>query len=267
LKLSIITINLNNIHGLKETIASVLKQSFKHFEFIVIDGNSTDGSAELIAQQTKDFSYCISENDTGVYHAQNKGIVKANGTFLLFLNSGDVLADPDILSRIFSLPLEEDIIYGDVFYKDAQGSQLKKYDAALTFSHMFQDGLPHQGSFIKKSLFDKIGIYDQSLKLSADWKFFIQALFIHGATSKYVDEAIAVYDASGMSSDPKNTKQMFDERRAVLQEFFPRFIKDYDELFMLRSKYKLIKNSRYIKTALVIKKCLPIQLIKRLVKK
>ncbi len=111
-KLSIITVNLNNSAGLRKTIESIVKQTFKDFEYIIIDGGSTDGSAEVIKEFADKITYWVSEPDKGIYNAMNKGILHAKGEYLLFLNSGDWLADDDLLSKVFCEPRTADIIYG-----------------------------------------------------------------------------------------------------------------------------------------------------------
>ena len=114
IKLSIITINLNNVNGLKRTIDSVVEQTNKNFEFIVIDGKSTDGSVELIKENEKEFSYFVSENDLGIYNAMNKGILNSNGEYLLFLNSGDWLNNNNVVENLLPLLKTFDVISGDI---------------------------------------------------------------------------------------------------------------------------------------------------------
>ena len=111
--LSIITINLNNREGLRKTIESVVNQTFQDFEFIVIDGASTDGSVEVIQDYPR-INYWISEPDTGIYNAMNKGIAKATGEYCLFLNSGDTLFQINTLTGILQSNPKGDIIFGNV---------------------------------------------------------------------------------------------------------------------------------------------------------
>ena len=119
--LSIITINFNNVAGLKRTVDSVLHQTADDFEYIIIDGASTDGSREFIESCSSKLAYWVSEKDNGVYHAMNKGIGHARGDYLLFLNSGDYLNDAEVLARVFNRPLQEDIIYGDIIWGHRRG--------------------------------------------------------------------------------------------------------------------------------------------------
>ena len=118
-KLSIITVNLNNLEGLKRTYESVVCQTFTDYEWIVIDGGSTDGSREFIEQHQDKFAYWCSEPDKGIYNAMNKGIMRAKGEYLNFMNSGDCFASNDTLIRVLVDERNEDIIYG---YIDIGGS-------------------------------------------------------------------------------------------------------------------------------------------------
>lgn len=150
IKLSIITINYNNVSGLRKTIESVKSQTFQDYEWIVIDGGSTDGSKELIEENKQYFSYWVSEPDKGIYDAMNKGTVLAQGEYCQFLNSGDYLIAPDTLAKIFSKPLQADVIYGDVwFIKDNKVIEKRTYPDQMTLSFLFRSPLGHQATFVK----------------------------------------------------------------------------------------------------------------------
>mgnify|MGYP001565636508 FL=1 len=128
---SIITINYNNASGLKKTIDSVIKQTFKDFEFIIIDGGSTDGSKQVIESNSKSISSWLSEKDNGIYDAMNKGIVKATGNYYLFLNSGDILSEGNILTKVASkLSGGKSFYYGNLLLK--KGSVNEKHLAPKT---------------------------------------------------------------------------------------------------------------------------------------
>ena len=115
-KLSIITINYNNADGLQKTIKSVISQTFKNFEYIIIDGHSSDKSIDVIKENENYFAYWCSEKDRGIYDAQNKGIQKAKGDYLLFLNSGDCLENEKVLEKVFALTPKEDLLYGELIF-------------------------------------------------------------------------------------------------------------------------------------------------------
>ena len=157
IKLSIITINYNNLSGLKKTIESVKSQTFQDYEWIVIDGGSTDGSKELIEENKEYFSYWVSEPDKGIYDAMNKGTILAQGEYCQFLNSGDYLIAPDTLAKIFNRPLQADVNYGDVwFIKDNKVIEKRTYPDKITLSFLFKSPLGHQATFVKTEAAKKI---------------------------------------------------------------------------------------------------------------
>jgi glycosyltransferase involved in cell wall biosynthesis len=168
---------------------SVLNQTFQDFEYIVIDGGSTDGSVNLIRKSKDSLAYWISEKDTGIYNAMNKGIKQARGEYLLFLNSGDYLYKEDVLDRIIEKQLKSDIIYGDMILdlEDIDSRKMIKIKEKKISQYFFmKNSLPHPCSFIKKSLFDKIGLYNESLKIVADYEFFLKAILKAGATFTHI---------------------------------------------------------------------------------
>ena len=218
MRLSIITINYNNRDGLQKTIDSIVPQSFKDFEWIVIDGGSTDGSRELLELYADHFAYWVSEPDKGVYNAMNKGIVRVKGEYVNFMNSGDGFASPTVLEEIFSTSHTADVLYGYMMRGSVGGevNNLSMMKPNLTWIDFYRDGLPHQATFIKRSLFDKFGLYDENLKAVSDWKFFVNAFVYHKATSEFVPKKVAVY-AEGGISDVVGV----EERKRVEKELFP----------------------------------------------
>lgn len=218
-KLSIITINYNNCAGLKKTIDSIVPQSFKDFEWIVIDGGSIDGSRELMEQYANRFSYWVSEPDKGVYNAMNKGIKVAKGEYINFMNSGDSFASPTILEEVFSTAHTADVLYGYMTRGalDGEVNNQSMMKENLTWIDFYRDGLPHQATFIKRSLFDQLGLYDESLKAVSDWKFFVDAFVYHKATSEFIPKKIAIYAEGGISDVMGG-----EERKRVAKELFPR---------------------------------------------
>jgi glycosyltransferase involved in cell wall biosynthesis len=238
MKLSIITINFNNATELIKTINSVIIQTWKEFEFIIIDGGSTDGSVEIIKQNQDQLTYWVSEPDHGIFHAMNKGIAKANGEYLLMLNSGDFLCDKDVLSQIFSSIInEEDILAGDV-YRAVSGQVFDKsyFPNTLTFSFLRSGTLSHQAAFIKRKLHDVVGLYDEDLKFASDWKFFILAICKYNATYRHLHLFTTTCDANGLTCDPGNFIAMKQENNQVLKQYFPAFLDDYKRFDSLQNK-------------------------------
>ncbi len=242
-KLSIITINFNDAEGLQKTVESVFSQAFKDYEYIIIDGGSTDGSVEVIKKYDTQINYWVSEPDHGVYHAMNKGIIKATGDYLLFLNSGDLLPSSHTLEKVFEQANGEDLLYGDF---QMNGKRYKS-PYPLQFSDFWHRSICHQSVFFSKRLFDEHGLYDESLKITADWLFLIFIIFKGNATYKYIEETISEVDSGGISSSTDIYKNItIPERNAAYRYYFPGFYKDYKEL----SRLRLLTSSRIVKIAI-----------------
>jgi glycosyltransferase involved in cell wall biosynthesis len=245
-KISIITINYNNLEGLKRTVESVVNQTWQEFEYIVIDGGSTDGSAEYIESKSEHIDFWVSGPDKGIYNAMNKGIVQATGEYLLFLNSGDHLYSPATLKENQSSLGVYDLIYFNIEFEGSISSKIINYPQRLTFSDFYLGTLCHQSTFIKKNLFNELGLYDETLRFVSDWKFFILALFKHNCSYLKVDAILATYYLDGISSDLINQKMLFDERQYVLNSDFKGYVEDINQLFELRTTVSNLRKSRKI---------------------
>ena len=218
MKLSIITVNLNNRDGLQKTIDSVVTQTFKDYEWIVIDGGSTDGSKELIEQYADHFAYWVSEPDKGIYNAMNKGIKMAGGEFLLFLNSGDYLRETNTLDKVFSAFPDGDIIYGNLtLIERGNAKEDRQYPDMLSFYDLYQRSLPHPSTFIKTSLL-KNNPYDEQFRIAADWKFFLKMAF-ESRDFRHIEIFVSCFDLQGVSST--NTQLLQEEREIIAQEVIP----------------------------------------------
>jgi len=222
--LSVITINFNNALGLEKTITSVISQTFKDFEYIVIDGKSTDGSKDILEKYTNHITYWISEKDTGVYHAMNKGIEKATGTYLLFLNSGDYLYNSSVLKSVFEKKYTADILYGDMMIVDKTNIQKHmKMPRYVGARRLFFDTVWHPVSFIKRELFLKYGKYDESYKIVSDYEFFVRVIVGENSSRKKIPFIISIFDTSGMSSDKSNVPLILEERGKIQKKYFHPF--------------------------------------------
>ena len=207
MKLSIVTINRNNAEGLRKTIDSVVSQSFNDFEYIVIDGASTDSSVEVIKEYQDRITYWVSEPDSGVYQAMNKGIRKACGEYILMLNSGDFLVDKCVIEKVMPHMHDEDIIQGNVIYhKNGFMMRNRGYGKSdISFIDVMDGLFLHQAMFCKKSVYCQYGCFDESYKKGSDTYFFVTALGLGNATFRYIDLDISDFDMNGISSmqDPK----------------------------------------------------------------
>ena len=236
-KLSIITINYNNDIGLKRTIKSVLSQIYADFEYIIIDGVSTDDSVALIREFADKITYWISEPDAGIYNAMNKGILKATGDYCLFLNSGDCLANDRVLEEVVLNGLDTDIISGNAIYEASEFHEGKYVFSPerIKASDIIINFLPHQSSFIRRNLFNEIHPYDESFRVVSDWAFFIEALLVYSKSYKHINLFVSVCDTGGISSNPENCQMMKDEFHLALKKILPAYYDDYAELRNFRS--------------------------------
>ena len=235
--LTIITINRNNAAGLEKTMKSVLSQTCADFEYVVVDGASTDGSVEVLRRFADHFGdrlKWVSEPDKGIYNAMNKGIRMATGEYIQILNSGDCLAAESVVPAMYAA-LDKNaypsILYGNLLKDMPDGKVVKDASFAgeeITFLGLFLGTLNHSSAYIRKSLFDRYGQYDESLKIVSDWKWYLQAIVFGGEKPVYADIDVTLFDMVGISETNKALGQT--ERERVLQEMVnPAFLADYQE--------------------------------------
>lgn len=225
MKLSIITINFNEHKGLDKTIQSVINQTYKDFEYIVIDGASTDGSVGVIKKYADRLTHWVSEPDTGIYNAMNKGTRLAQGEYCLYLNSGDFFADNDVLEKAFSHNFTEDIVSCNLELFDERNVYLQKPPRHISLFTFTNGSLPHPSTFIKRTLLEELGGYNESYRIVSDWCFFLDALIIRNCSYQTVDIVLSKFNCFGVSS--LSGKKSSDEMKKYLNLKFPTIIKDY----------------------------------------
>lgn len=265
--LSIITINRNNAKGLKRTIDSIALQTCRDFEHIIIDGASLDGSVEVINEYAastagENLSYWISEPDSGIYNAMNKGIRKAKGNYCLFLNSGDSLYSNDIIQKIFPyLKQNSPFICGKLKFDTGE---LIEIEENLSLTSFYRSLIPHQSIFIRRELFDAYGLYNESLKIISDHVFFYITMVKNHVQYLRINEIISLYDTNGISST---------EQKASIIEYESYFKKELpaDIFQLVKDNYYLKSQLRAIKSSLSYRICFalltPIKYIEQLRKK
>ncbi|WP_051269886.1 glycosyltransferase family 2 protein [Flavobacterium suncheonense] len=218
--LSVITINYNDAKGLKKTMDSVVRQTWKGFEYLVIDGGSTDESPALIEAYQSDIAYSVSEKDNGIYNAMNKGIKAAKGKYLLFLNSGDYLVADTVFENVFSsFTSDADFICGNLYYEQAGKAVVKEHPEQMTFSYLVARTVYHPSTFIKRALFDQYGLYNENNKIVSDWEFFFKALGLNGASYKKLSQTITHFDMNGISS--VHGEKVQEEKLRVFKNYLP----------------------------------------------
>ena len=239
---SIVTVNFNHLEGLKRTYESVVNQTFGDYEWIVIDGGSTDGSREFIEQHQDHFAYWCSEKDNGIYHAMNKGIRQAKGEYLNFMNAGDTFACCETLAGVFGKQRTADILYGYMPIGNINGklhSSFRNMKKILQWYDLYPYTLPHQASFIKRVLFEEVGMYDEVCRVVSDSLWFSKAILIHKASYEFIPNKIAIFEGGGLGS----TGIQVNERDRQKQGVFPDYVHDEDFQFLrkmsLVHSYKL----------------------------
>lgn len=267
MKLSIITINYNNAEGLRRTLDSVAAQTYRDIEHIVIDGGSTDNSVDVIKEYVDKVYgvrctvYWVSEKDNGVYHAMNKGIKRATGDYIQILNSGDILAAPDVTERMISeldslnakrSSLNEDsvaILYGNML-KSYDGKTIINRDTCgngqytpESFLYFYNGTLNHDCAYIRRDLFDKYGLYNEEMKICSDWEWYVKAIVLGGEKPVYTNIDVTIFDMNGISeSGGKNKELIKKERREYLEKILPpAVLHDYDQFSFPILQYQRLK--------------------------
>jgi glycosyltransferase involved in cell wall biosynthesis len=242
MKLSIITINYNNYDGLVKTMKSVLAQTCKDFEWIVIDGGSSDGSKDLIEQKEDDITYWCSEPDKGIYHAMNKGIARASGDYLQFLNSGDFLENDTVVKSIIPYLQDSDIYIANMYHSSRMGipsvNPSSLWSQNILHTLVFK-GVMHPASYIKKDCFERFGAYKEDFKIISDWWFFFKSIVLNNATVSYIPVVSVVFDESGISSTQpelslKEKSELF-RKYVPIGQLYSFYQENYDIIDTLKS--------------------------------
>lgn len=265
MKLSIITINFNNVAGLQKTLASVAAQTYRDIEHVIVDAASSDGSVDIIKEYAEKADYpvsWISEKDKGVYAGMNKGIEivlsrrvvnalnrselvedknigikRATGDYIQILNSGDILAAQDVTERmVAALPDGVSIFYGNML-KSYDGKTIVNRDTCgngmytpESFLYFYNGTLNHDCAYIRRDLFDKYGLYNEEMKICSDWEWYVRAIVLGGEKAVYTNIDVTVFDMNGVSeSHGKNADIIKKERREYLEKILPfSVLNDYD---------------------------------------
>lgn len=257
MKISIITVCLNVQETIEKTFLSVINQTYIDWEIVVIDGISTDGTLEIIEQYKENISYFISEPDTGIYNAMNKGIKAATGDYILFLNANDTLNDNNVLEHV-AKALEKNpdtkFLFGDINYisEDGKESKIEKYDDVKNDIFFVNRNICHQSIFYHRSLFEEIGLYDEkTYRVYADWEFNIKCLVQNKVRCQYLPITIANFQLGGLSAN-KKMKALYKKEKALVikrnfKEYFVINQINYFLKSLFGSVYKPILGSKPIK--------------------
>ena len=206
MKISLLTVSFNSASTIKDTIESIRSQNYKDIEYIIVDGNSTDGTINILKSYDSFISKWISEPDKGIYDAMNKAIKMATGEVVGILNSDDFYANHQILAQVareFSDP-SIDVVFGDLVFVDSQNlsKTVRKYSSAKWHPGKFAWGFmpAHPTVFIRRKYYDQFGLFKTDYKIAADYELLIRFLFVHQLKYKYLPITMVKMRRGGVSS-------------------------------------------------------------------
>lgn len=223
MKVSIITIAYNNLEGLKDTYRSIRRQTFRDFEWIVVDGGSTDGTKEFLEEHNEELAWWCSEKDKGVYNAQNKGTLHARGEYSIYMNSGDSFYADDVLEKVFDQDIANaDIVYGNwmLVFEDGK-TRLGRAPEVADLAYFFDDNMCHQSMLIRTEAV-RNRPYDESFRIYADWEEWL-ALLMQGKTFKRIDLTICNFLVGGISTGDNASEKLKAERKAEIKRIQERY--------------------------------------------
>jgi glycosyltransferase involved in cell wall biosynthesis len=219
--LSIVTICRNDRPGLERTLASIRAQTWRDFEVELVDGASTDGTADFVRALSEPWLHVTSEPDRGIFDAQNKGWRRARGAYCLFLNAGDALAAPDALARVFAAHPTEDLVLCDLLREWPTHTRRLRVPDRITLEKLVTGAVMHPATLIKRELIDRVGPYDDTLRIAADHDFFFRAIVGAGVSQRHLDIPLSVYAMGGISSSAKTDAMKKAERELILRRHVP----------------------------------------------
>ena len=228
IKVSVITVCLNNSKYLEDAIKSIVAQTYENIEYITIDGGSTDGTHEILHRYSNKMSKVIVEKDRGVFDAMNKGIGLASGEIIYFLNSDDRLYDYNVVENVADFFIKNegtDFIYGniEVLNPDDNFSYIERYPDKITKWLFVTKTIAQPGSFFRMSCFKKCGYFDISYRFAADHDWYLRAIFVKKLKAAHIKDCISVFRLGGLSNNHRYAKAYFLERKAIEKKYFNSF--------------------------------------------
>jgi len=222
-KISVITVCYNASKTIQKTIKSVVNQSYANVEYIIVDGESTDGTLAIVDQFSDQIAVVISEPDNGIYHAMNKGIDSSSGHYLIFLNADDYFFCTSTIENIVKrLPSNEStqIFYGNtLMYDDKSGKGSLWKPKKISGKMLYNSTIPHPSSIFCRSFFENFGHYDDSFHIAGDYEVFVRA-YVNKVEFEYWDILIAVFSAGGISTNNTSSEMIKEERENAIRRHF-----------------------------------------------
>lgn len=244
MKVSIITVCYNSAATIEDTITSVLSQDYKDIEYIIIDGGSNDATLNIINKYRDKISTFISERDQGIYDAMNKGIKHATGDIVGILNSDDFYETKDVITEVVNnFDTNTEVVFGDlIFVKPDNLKKITRFYSLPNFKAWklrFGWMPPHPATFIKKSVYDKYGLYKINYKISADYEVFVRFLLVNKVKFKHLDKILVRMRDGGVSTS--GLKSSLTLNKEIVKACGENGI--YTNIFILMSKlpFKLLE--------------------------
>jgi glycosyltransferase involved in cell wall biosynthesis len=206
MKISIVTPAFNSARTIRHTIESVARQTYPNVEYIIVDGGSQDATAKIVAQYPDVVDIFISESDRGVYDAMNKGIRAASGDIIAILNSDDFYTHSYVLEQIANSFKESGVesVYGDLQYVDQHNPHqvVRHWESGAFQRQRFLAGWmpPHPAFFVKRTVYQRYGLFNLDLKNSADYELMLRFLYKHRVSTAYVSDVLVRMRAGGLSN-------------------------------------------------------------------
>ncbi len=231
MKVSIITVCYNAQAFIENAIKSVVSQTYDNIEYIIVDGNSTDGTMDIVNRYKAKIAKVVSEKDNGIYDAMNKGVKMSSGDIIYFLGADDTLYDNNVIFDIaveFNKDLDIDLIYGKVMYRKVDGTGVpesnlphnKNYQVKNKNDLMY-NGICHQAIFAKKCLFERAGYFNTRYKICADFNWLVSVFGYQGLGVTYIDRYIANYSDQGFSAESCQSQKLERERACIIYHSYP----------------------------------------------
>ncbi len=239
---TIITVCLNESDKIERTVQSVIEQTYTDFQYVVIDGGSTDGTLDILEKHKDRIDILISEQDKGIYNAMNKGWRLATGNYVFYLNGGDHFYNSNVLKDVLSNSFDADIVYG--YKRTTEGRDVKKGIEVITKEYLSRWTLPHQATFTRKVIFEKLKGFDESFVIRGDHDFFLRAILKYKATTKYIPVRVSLINLEGISYNNQILGAK-ETKRTVKQNF------SYIERLLIYMKVRkiLFKEGYYVRKA------------------
>lgn len=243
MKVSVITACYNAQDTIEDTIRSVANQTYPDIEYIIIDGASKDKTLEIANKYKDKVSVLISEPDSGVYNAMNKGINAASGDLIFFLNADDIFINETVIENFvkFAENNKQGLILGNIILLDKyNGTVFHEKQPLIDNIQLLKSTVFHPATFFKKEVFEKYGLYNEENKIASDYEWYLNYFVKNKGDYAYLDKPVTIFSMSGISSNEEHSKLHQAERKQIQQKYFTqRQIKTFEvvnKLFPRRIK-------------------------------